>query len=345
MDAFYASVEQRDNPELRGKPIAVGSSSTRGVVMTASYEARKFGVGSAQASSIALRKCPDLIFIKPRFDVYKKVSKQVRQIFHEYTDLVEPLSLDEAYLDVTINKKDNPSATLIAKEIKSLIKRETLLTASAGISNSKFLAKIASDLKKPDGLVLISPEKAESFIEKLPVEKFHGIGKATATKMHNLGIFTGSHLKGFSENQLVEHFGKMGKFYYKISQGIDDREVQPNRPRKSISVEITFEQDIHEIEDIQLEIGKLSKELFIRMNKTNSYGKTLTMKAKYSDFKQVTRSKTLDYNIDTRRLIEEICDSLIPGIRQSNINIRLLGIGISNFPGDGNKPSQLILDF
>lgn len=345
MDAFYASVEQRDNPELRNKPIAVGDGSARGVVMTASYEARKFGVGSALASSIALRKCPDLIFVKPRFDVYKKVSMQVRQIFLEYTDLVEPLSLDEAYLDVTINKKGNPSATLIAKEIKEKIKNETQLTASAGISNCKFLAKIASDLKKPDGLVLIPPEKAESFIEKLPIEKFHGIGKATAAKMHKLKIFQGSDLKGFTENQLIEHFGKVGKFYSKISRGIDDREVQPNRPRKSISVEFTFEHDIHKIEDIQFELGKLSKELFIRMKKTNSYGKTLIVKAKYADFKQVTRSKTLDHNIDTQRLIEEICESLIPGIQKNNMNIRLLGIGISNFPDDGNKSPQLIIDF
>ena len=251
MDAFYASVEQRDFPELRGKPVAVGWSSDRGVVTTASYEARKFGVKSAMASKIALRMCPALIFVPPRFEVYHQVSLEIRNIFFEYTDLVEPLSLDEAFLDVTSNKKNIPSATLIAKEIKTRIKEKTGLTASAGISLNKFLAKIASDMIKPDGIFLISPEKAVEFVEKLPIEKFFGIGKVTAEKMHQMGIKNGFDLKQFTESELIKRFGKVGKYYYLNARAEDPREVNPNRIMKSLGAENTFPKDLNDRESIE----------------------------------------------------------------------------------------------
>jgi DNA polymerase-4 len=275
MDAFYASVEQRDNPELKGKPVAVGGSSNRGVVAAASYEARKFGVRSAMPSKIAIRKCPDLVFVRPRFEVYKQVSNQIREIFHDYTDLVEPLSLDEAYLDVTSNKKEMPSATLIAKEIRAKIKERTNLTASAGISINKFLAKTASDVNKPDGLFLIRPKAAIEYVEKLPIERFFGVGKVTAQKMHNLGIKNGFDLKQLTEDELIRHFGKVGHYYFNIARAIDDREVNPKRIRKSLGAESTFSTDLKDLEKIKAELDKITEEVTRRMKNSGTKGKTL----------------------------------------------------------------------
>ena len=351
MDAFYASVEQRDNPKLRNKPIAVGGSSSRGVVAAASYEARKYGVRSAMASRIAIAKCPKLIFVRPRFDVYKKVSQQIRAIFHEYTDLVEPLSLDEAFLDVTTNKMEMPSATLIAKEIRSRILKETSLTASAGISMNKFLAKTASDVNKPDGLFLIHPKDAIAYVEKLPIERFFGVGKITAQKMHDLGVKNGYDLKQLSENDLVKQFGKVGHYYFKIARAEDDRAVNPNRIRKSLGAENTYADDLKSLEEIVGELERITEELVRRMKKSNSKGKTLTLKVKYSDFKQITRSKTMADWIVSHHQIEEIYLLLVDDIPLRD-GVRLLGLTVSNLnheqkqkePADAPK-SQLTFDF
>ncbi|MDN5202318.1 DNA polymerase IV [Fulvivirgaceae bacterium BMA10] len=331
MDAFYASVEQRDNPSLRGKPVAVGGSSQRGVVAAASYEARKYGVHSAMPSVTAFRKCPDIIFVRPRFEIYKEVSQQIREIFHEYTDLVEPLSLDEAYLDVTVNKKNIPSATLIAKEIKKRIKETTSLTASAGISINKFLAKTASDLDKPDGLSVILPKDAEAFVEKLPINKFHGIGKVTAKKMNGLGIYHGADLKRWSENDLVTRFGKAGTYYYKIARAQDDRKVNPNRIRKSVSSEDTFEKDLTTYEEMLPEAQKLAEKVFSWTSKNKKFGKTLTLKIKFSDFKIITRSKTTIQPIDTLETMMRLLIELLNTLDYNDISVRLIGVGISNF--------------
>jgi DNA polymerase-4 len=351
MDAFFASVEQRDNPELHGKPVAVGGGSERGVVAAASYEARKFGVYSAMPSKIAIRKCPKLIFVRPRFDVYKQVSNQIRDIFHEYTDLVEPLSLDEAYLDVTSNKKNMPSATLIAKEIKARIKEEILLTASAGISINKFLAKIASDVNKPDGLFLIRPKAAVEYVEKLSIERFFGVGKVTAQKMHDLGINNGFDLKQLSEGELKRHFGKVGHYYYKIARAEDDREVNPKRIRKSLGAENTFSTDIKDLEEIKLELEKITEEVVRRMQRSNTEGKTLTLKVKYADFKQITKSKTLSNWISNRNQIEDLYIQLLAEVNIRD-GIRLLGLTISNLNHEETDDeqeyvpkSQLTLDF
>jgi len=346
MDAFYASVEQRDNIDLKGKAIAVGGSELRGVVMTASYEARKYGVHSAMPSKRALRKCPNLIFVPPRFDVYKQVSKQIRNIFHEYTDLVEPLSLDEAYLDVTENKPEIPSATSIAKEIKSKIKQQTHLTASAGVSINKFLAKIASDMDKPDGLTLISPDKAVAFLESLPIEKFHGIGNVTATRMKENGINTGFDLKEKGEKALVRLFGKMGRFYFEIANCNDDRKVDPHRIRKSVSVEFTFDNDLTELSDIEFELKRLAHELYNRIQKSKSYGRTLNLKVRYADFKTITRSLSFPTVIKNQEEINANALNLMSQVEGKEAGIRLLGIGISNLEKDTeDKTSQLLLDF
>ena len=294
MDAFYASVEQRDNPELKGKPVAVGWDKERSVVCAASYEARKYGIHSAMPSVTAKKKYPDLIFIKPHFEVYQQVSKQIRQIFKEYTDLVEPLSLDEAYLDVTANKKKIASATLIAREIKDKIKEVTGLTASAGVSYNKFLAKIASDYQKPDGLFVIKPKDAILFIEQLDIEKFFGIGKVTAQKMHNFGIHKGVDIKRFSENELKKILGKQAAYYLDIANGIEDREVIAQRERKSLGSENTFDKDLTKKFEVIAEMYKIEKHLMEMIVKYNCYGKTLTLKVKYFDFKQHTKSKTLN---------------------------------------------------
>ena len=311
MDAYYASVEQRDDPALKNKPLAVGGSSERGVVAAASYEARKYGVRSAMPATIARRKCPQLIFVKPRFAVYQQVSQQIRDIFYQYTDLVEPLSLDEAYLDVTQNKKNLPSATLIAQEIKKRIKQETDLTASAGISINKFLAKVASDYQKPDGLTVIPPQKALAFIEMLPIEKFFGIGKVTTRKMRQMGVNNGADLKKWEEVQLVQKFGKMGRYFYQIARAQDHRAVEPHRIRKSISTENTFEQDLEDRESMTGELKILANKIVAWMNKNDVYGKTLTLKLRFSDFQIITRSKTMPYPINNIDLINELAEELL----------------------------------
>lgn len=333
MDAFYASVEQLDNPELRGKPIAVGGSSQRGVVSAASYEARKFGVKSAMSSVIAKRNCPELIFVKPRFERYKEISQRIRKIFLEYTDLVEPLSLDEAYLDVTENKKGNPSATLIAREIREKIKEKTGLNASAGISINKFIAKVASDFNKPNGQKTVNPEEVEEFLEKLEIRKFHGVGKVTAEKMYQLGIFTGKDLKEKSEDFLAEHFGKSGPYYYNVVRGIHLSEVKPNRIRKSLGAERTFNENISSEVFMLERLESIAEEIERRLQKSKVAGKTITLKIKYSDFSLQTRSKTISYYISSKELIMEIAKELLYQEKMKN-SVRLLGISLSHLNTD-----------
>jgi len=345
MDAYYASVEQRDDPALKNKPLAVGGNSERGVVAAASYEARKYGVRSAMPATIARRKCPQLIFVKPRFAVYQQVSQQIRDIFYQYTDLVEPLSLDEAYLDVTQNKKNLPSATLIAQEIKKRIKQETDLTASAGISINKFLAKVASDYQKPDGLTVIPPQKALAFIEMLPIEKFFGIGKVTTRKMRQMGVNNGADLKKWEEVQLVQKFGKMGRYFYQIARAQDHRAVEPHRIRKSISTENTFEQDLEDRESMTGELKILANKIVAWMDKNDVYGKTLTLKLRFSDFQIITRSKTMPYPINNIDLINELAEELLGKVELHDKKVRLLGLGISNFDIELDQDTQLTLDF
>lgn len=329
MDAFYASVEQLDNPDLKGKPIAVGGSSKRGVVAAASYEARKFGVKSAMSSVMAQRNCPELIFVKPRFERYREMSNQIRAVFLEYTDLVEPLSLDEAYLDVTENKKGNPSASLVAREIRQKIFDRTGLTASAGISINKFIAKVASDYNKPNGQKTVDPEEVSEFLENLEIRKFYGVGKVTAEKMYRLGIFTGRDLKEKSEEFLNQHFGKNGKYYYHVVRGIHLSEVRPSRIRKSLGAERTFEENISS-EIFMLErLENISEEIQRRLIKSMVAGKTVTLKIKYSDFSQQTRSKTLTYFISSKELVFEIAKELLYQEKMKN-SVRLLGITLSN---------------
>ncbi|HTD39008.1 MAG TPA: DNA polymerase IV [Mucilaginibacter sp.] len=333
MDAFYASVEQRDNPELRGKPIAVGGSpeGRGGVVATASYEARKFGVRSAIPSKKALQLCSEVIFVRPRFAVYKEVSQKIREIFRRYTDLIEPLSLDEAYLDVTEDKQDIGSAIEIAKLIKQAIKDELQLTASAGVSINKFVAKIASDMNKPDGMTFIGPSSIESFMEKLPVEKFFGVGKVTADKMRKMGLFTGADLKKLSEDEMIKHFGKAGRFYYQITRGIDNREVQPNRETKSIGAEDTFAYDLTEISEMNAEIDKLAQTVCNRVQQYQLKGRTITLKIKYNDFKQITRNYSVTEPVNDFDTIVGAAKKLLLGTEPDGKKIRLLGVTLSNF--------------
>nr|WP_148908705.1 DNA polymerase IV [Sphingobacterium composti Yoo et al. 2007 non Ten et al. 2007] len=332
MDAFYASVEQRDFPELRGKPLAVGGSPDgRGVVATASYEARKFGVKSAMPSRQAIQLCPQLIFCRPRFEVYKEVSRAIREIFSRYTDLIEPLSLDEAYLDVTHDKPGIGSAIEVAKAIKDAIRYELDLTASAGVSINKFIAKIASDYHKPDGLTFIGPSKIVPFLEKLPIEKFFGVGKVTAQKMKGMGIHTGGDLKRFSETELISRFGKSGKFFYHIVRGEDDRPVKPNRISKSIGAEDTFETDLFELEDMLLELKALSEKVEKRLTAKSSQGRTVTLKIKFADFTQITRSRTTPSYIHSAQEILQYASELFSKVDLENRKVRLLGISISNF--------------
>jgi len=345
MDAFYASVEQRDNPELRGKPVAVGGSGERGVVAAASYEARKFGVRSALSSKVAKRKCPGLIFVSPRFDVYKKISDQIRELFFEYTDLVEPLSLDEAYLDVTYAKKGKPSATLIAREIKTRIKEETGLTASAGVSYNKFLAKVASGMDKPDGLYVVTPGEADKFIETLEIKKFFGIGKVTARKMNEMGIWFGRDLKKVGRFELVRLFGKAGNYYYEIARGIDNRPVESSRERKSIGAENTFSEDLYLEDDLKNEIINICETLWRRIERSGKKGKTVTLKIKFADFKQLTRSKTLtEFIISKGQLLNEGL-KLLKKEQPLPKGVRLLGLTLSNFPEEREGPVQLTIDF
>lgn len=341
MDAFYASVEQRDNPEYQGKAIAVGGlpEGRGGVVATCSYEARKFGVRSAMPSKKALQLCPNLIFIRPRFDVYKTVSRQVREIFHRYTDIIEPLSLDEAYLDVTEDKQGIGSAIEIATLIKNAIKEELHLTASAGVSVNKFVAKVASDLQKPDGLTFIGPSKVEAFVEALAVEKFYGVGKVTAEKMKGMRIHTGADLKKLSEAELVGHFGKVGRFYYRIVRGIDNRPVEANQETKSISAEDTFPQDLTTVEEMNKELDKLAVVVNRRLVEQGLKGRTVTLKIKYSDFKLVTRSKSFAAPICDPGPIAGTAKELLLAAAVANASIRLLGITLSNF-GERTPSSQ-----
>lgn len=339
MDAFYASIEQRDNPEYKGKPIAVGGSpeGRGGVVATASYEARKFGVRSAMASKKAVQLCPHIIFVRPRFEAYKEASFKIREIFHRYTDLIEPLSLDEAYLDVTEDKQQIGSALEIAKQIKQAIKAELNLTASAGVSINKFVAKIASDINKPDGLKFIGPSRIESFMEELPVEKFFGVGKVTAEKMNRMGIVKGADLKKLSEPELIRHFGKSGKFYYKIVRGIDDREVRPHRETKSIGAEDTFPYDLTQWEEMQAAVEKIATIVHDRLQRHQLKGRTITLKIKYHDFRQITRSQSFAQAIDDFETINTIAAQLLVGTATDGKKIRLLGITLSNFNEPGLK--------
>ena len=339
MDAFYASVEQLDNPELRNKPIAVGGSSKRGVVSAASYEARKFGVKSAMSGQLAKSLCKDLIFVKPRFYRYKEISVKIRAIFFEYTDLVEPLSLDEAYLDVTINKKNNLSATLIAQEIRNKIYDKTGLRASAGISINKFIAKVASDINKPNGQKTITPDEIIPFLEALDIRKFYGIGKVTSNKMYHLGIFTGKDLKSKTESFLETQFGKSGSYYYNVVRGIHNSPVKPNRIRKSLAAEQTFATNLTS-ELLMLErLRALSKEVSERLKKQNVSGKTITLKIKYSDFSVQTRSRTNLYFISDNELIFEITKGLLYQESLKN-SVRLLGISVTNLNTKSDTQKQ-----
>ncbi len=345
MDAFFASVEQRDNPELRGKPVAVGGDGERGVIAAASYEARKFGVYSAMSSKIAKRKCPNLIFVKHRFNAYKATSLVIRTIFRDYTDLVEPLSLDEAYLDVTHNKKGIAIATDIALEIKARIKEQTNLTASAGVSVNKFLAKTASDVNKPNGLFVIKPHQVQSFIDTLPIDKFFGIGKVTATKMKALGIFEGKHLKQYSEKELVKKFGKSGHYFYNVSRGIDNRPVVPNRERKSLGAETTFGEDYNDLEVLVEKLKNVAVTVANRLTKSEVKPMTITLKIKFSDFTQITKSKTITESITNLHTIDKMSRELLIGVFEHDRKIRLLGITLSNFGKTNSKTeAQLTLE-
>ena len=334
MDAFYASVEQRDNPELRGKPLAVGGSAARGVVAAASYEARAFGVHSAMPSVTAKRKCPDLIFVPPRFDVYRAVSQQIREIFAEYTPLIEPLSLDEAYLDVTQNLKGMEVATEIALEIRTKIKQVTGLNASAGISYNKFLAKMASDLNKPNGQAVITPKNGPAFIETLPVKKFHGVGPATAERMRKYGIETGLDLKSKPLAFLQEHFGKAGSYFYGIARGIDERQVKANRIRKSIGAEDTFVEDIDDLQLATAELRPLAEKVW-RYCETGGIGaRTVTVKIKYSDFTQATRSRTSPFPAADASGILDVASALLATVHPFARPVRLLGITLSSLTNE-----------
>jgi len=339
MDAFYASVEQRDRPDLRGKAIAVGGNHQRGVISTASYEARKYGVGSAMSSMLAKKKCPHLIFVRPNFEKYKKVSQEIRKIFFEYTDLVEPLSLDEAYLDVTKNKKGNPSATLIAKEIREKIKKTTGLTASAGISINKFLAKTASDINKPNGQKTINPEEVNEILENMEIYKFHGVGKVTTQKMYKLGIFTGKDLKEKSLAFLEENFGKTGKHFYNMARGVDFSPVRSHRTPKSLSAEHTFSENISSEIFMFERLKVIAEEVETRLNKRKLAGRTLTLKIKYSDFKIQTRSKTIEEYFSSKEKILKITKELLYQDEMKN-SVRLLGIAVSNFNISENKKEK-----
>lgn len=344
MDAFYASVEQRDRPVYRGRPLVVGGSpDSRGAVAAASYEARRYGIHSAMPARLARQKCPHLIFVPPRFEVYRAISEQIRQIFYRYTDWVEPLALDEAYLDVTENKPDIPSATLIAQAIQQQIYAETQLTASAGVSINKFLAKIASGINKPNGLCLIPPQQAEAFIEQLPIDRFHGVGQVTAAKMHRLGIHSGADLKQWSESDLVEQFGKVGHFYYRIARAQDDRPVQPNRVRKSIGAENSYDPDLDSPTVITAALTEVATLLQQRLSGKTA-GRTLTLKVKYADYQQVTRSKTLPQPIADPDQILSLATELLALTEIDRRPVRLLGLAISNFHPTAIEYVQLALN-
>ncbi len=345
LDAFYASVEQRDNPHYRGKPLVVGGlPQERGVVVAASYGARKFGIHSAMPSYLALQKCPALVFAPPRFEVYRSISTQIHAIFKRYTDIVEPVALDEAYLDVSQNKLELPYATTIARQIKAAILSETNLTASAGVSVNKFLAKMASGMNKPNGLTVILPEHAADFVAALPIEKFHGIGKVTATKMHNLGIHTGFDLKRYSEADLVRHFGKVGRFYYLIARAEDNRIVEPNRERKSIGAETSFTKDLDDPQVMLLELESIAQTVEHRLESYQTLGRTITLKIKFTDYQQITRSRTITAAISKAQTIIQVAKELLASVSLEGRSVRLLGISLSNLDcAQELKPVQLCL--
>jgi DNA polymerase-4 len=341
MDAFYASVEQRDNPELRGKPLAVGGSAERGVVAAASYEARKFGVRSAMPSVTAKRQCADLIFVKPRFEVYKAISRQIREIFAEHTPIIEPLSLDEAYLDVTENLQGIPLARDIALRIREKIKEETGLNASAGISYNKFLAKLASDHRKPNGQYTISPEMGPSFVETLPVGKFHGIGPATSAKMNALGIFTGLDMRNQTLEFMNANFGKAGAYYYWISRGIDDRPVRANRIRKSVGAENTFSTDLSALDAMVAELEPLIDKVWRHCESTGNRGRTVTLKIKYADFEIITRSRSVSAAVVNRSDLAHLAIGLLEDAMPLPKPVRLLGVSLSSLQGESHAERQL----
>jgi DNA polymerase-4 len=350
MDAFYASVEQRDFPEYRGKPLVVGGMpDRRGVVSTASYEARKFGIKSAMSSIKAQQLCSEAIFVFPRFDAYKQVSQAIREIFHRYTDIIEPLSLDEAFLDVTEDKLNIGSAIEIAEQIRTAIREELHLTASAGVSVNKFVAKVASDMNKPDGLTFIGPSSIVEFMEQLPVEKFFGVGKVTAAKMKSMNLFTGADLKKLSEEEMTRQFGKSGRFYFNMVRGIDNRPVQPHRETKSVAAEDTFEHDLELPDDMNAELLIIAGKLSGRLAKYNLRGRTLTLKVKFSDFKQITRNHSFTEWINEESILYETAALLLSKVELTGKKVRLLGISVSNFDMDKEKkersgnPNQLKL--
>ncbi len=343
MDAFFASVEQRDDPALRGKPVAVGGGSERGVVAAASYEARTFGVRSAMASAKARRLCPDLIFVRHRFEVYRHVSQQIREIFRSWTPLVQPLSLDEAYLDVTENLRGEPSATRIAEAIRAEIREVTQLTASAGVSYNKFLAKIASDQNKPDGLCVIRPEQGEAFVGALPVRKFYGVGPATAAKMERLGIVLGEDLRAQSRDFLDRHFGKSGGYYYWASRGIDHRGVNPDQERKSIGSETTFNHNLKSEEACLSELAPLIASVARHCGKHDAAGRTVTLKLRYADFRTITRSRTLPHPVSDEAAIGEAIAQLLRPLIPLEQGVRLLGVTLSSLAGAEDAPAQMPL--
>jgi DNA polymerase-4 len=345
MDAFYASVEQRDDPTLKGQPVAVGGGH-RGVVAAASYEARTFGVRSAMSSVTARRRCPELIFVKPRFDVYKAVSAQIRTIFGDYTDLIQPLSLDEAYLDVSEDRKGLGSAKAIAEDIRRRIREETSLTASAGVSYCKFIAKLASDQNKPDGLCVIPPGKGAAFVATLPVKRFHGVGPVTAAKMERLGILTGADLAAWPIEQLKAHFGSSAEWYFQIARGIDERPVRVGEGHKSVSAERTFDVDYSEEEDLRREVSRVAALAWARIERAQVVGRTVTLKVKFGDFQLITRSKSFGLPVSTGARFEEAGQALLSGLLPVPKGIRLLGLGLHSIVDpDVSGPEQLGLEF
>ncbi|MVN75085.1 DNA polymerase IV [Hymenobacter sp. HMF4947] len=338
MDAFYASVEQRDDPALRGRPLAVGGTRERGVVMAASYEARQYGVRSAMPASTARRLCPELLFVPPRFEVYKEVSGQIREIFAEYTPLIEPVALDEAYLDVTHNLQHEPLASKIAQAIRAQILARTQLTASAGVSYNKFLAKLASDFRKPNGQYVIPPGRGLAFVEALAVGQFHGIGPVTAARLNQLGIFTGADLRQQPEALLTQHFGKAGRYYYAIARAEDHRPVQADRLRKSVGAETTFAQDLHELPDLLAALLPVVAKVWAYCARTGESGRTVTLKVKYADFQQITRSRTLPAPVPNQRELERHGHELLAALLPLPKGVRLVGISLANL-GVGEAPN------
>ena len=343
MDAFFASVEQRDDPSLRGRPVAVGYAAARGVVAAASYEARTFGVKSALPSVTAMRRCPELVFVPPRFDVYRSVSQQIHAIFAEFTDLIQPLSLDEAYLDVTANRQGLPTARLTAKAIRARIFEKTGLTASAGISYNKFLAKLASDHRKPNGQFAVTPDMGAAWVETLPVSRFHGVGPVTAAKMERLGIRTGADLRAKSMNFLIDHFGSSAGWYHAIVRGQDDRPVNPHRERKSSGSETTFDRDLTDPEEIEAGVLRMADDVWEWCEGRNAFGRTVTVKIKFQDFRQITRSRSHQGVVDTHELLRQASLDLVRSIYPPEKGIRLVGVTVSNFEAGRAPPAELPL--